>query len=159
MIKEYGIYNHHEYNDTLLILFSDEPVTKVDELGEVEVVYSEDRLVGYRIKQFIRYAKIKYSGLIFLPVNPLIDVINTILRRYHLETLEYKNHSGYVTKIHNDKVMVYAPSGAFLRDESISHGKFCTYYDLYIQNENEHQLAVFDENVQENQDFFKMEVK
>ena len=159
MIKEYGIYNHHEYNDTLLILFSDEVVTRVDDLGEVEVVYSENRLAGYRIKQFNRYAKIKYSGLIFLPVNPLIDVINTILRKYHLETLAYKNHSGYVTKIHNNKSMVYATSGAFLRGESISHGRFSTYYDLYIQNENEHQLAVFDENIQENQDFFKMEVK
>ena len=159
MIKEYGIYNHHEYNETLLILFSDEVVTRVDDLGEVEVVYSENRLAGYRIKQFNRYAKIKYSGLIFLPVNPLIDVINTILRKYHLETLAYKNHSGYVTKIHNNKAMVYATSGAFLRDESISHGRFSTYYDLYIQNENEHQLAVFDENIQENQDFFKMEVK
>ena len=159
MIKEYGIYNHHEYNDTLLILFSDEVVTRVDDLGEVEVVYSENRLAGYRIKQFNRYAKIKYSGLIFLPVNPLIDVINTILRKHHLETLAYKNHSGYVTKTHNNKVMVYATSGAFLRDESISHGRFSTYYDLYIQNENEHQLAVFDENIQENQDFFKMEVK
>ena len=159
MIKEYGIYNHHEYNNTLLVLFSDAVVTKVDDLGEVEVIYSENRLVGYRIKQFIRYAKIKYSGLIFLPVNPLIDVINTILRKYHLETLAYKNHSGYVTRVNNGKVMVYATSGAFLRDESISHGRFCTCYDLYIQNENEHQLAVFDENVQENQDFFKMEVK
>ena len=159
MIKEYGIYNHHEYNDTLLVLFSDQEITKVDDLGEVEVIYAQDRLAGYRIKQFIRYAKIKYSGLIFLPADPLIDVINTILRKYHLETLAYKNHSGYVTKVNDNKVMVYASSGAFLRDESISHGRFCTYYDLYIQNENEHLLAVFDENIKENQDFFKMEVK
>ena len=159
MIKEYGIYNHHEYNDTLLVLFSDQEITKVDDLGEVEVIYAQDRLAGYRIKQFIRYAKIKYSGLIFLPADPLIDVINTILRRYHLETLAYKNHSGYITKVNDSKVMVYASSGAFLRDESISHGRFCTYYDLYIQNENEHLLAIFDENIKENQDFFKMEVK
>ena len=159
MIKEYGIYNHHEYNDTLLVLFSDQEVTRMDDLGDVEVTYSNNLLVGYRIKKFIRYAKIRYSGLIFLPADPLIDVINTILRKYHLETLAYKNHSGYITKVNDSKVMVYASSGAFLRDESISHGRFCTYYDLYIQNENEHQLAVFDENIKENQDFFKMEVK
>lgn len=159
MIKEYGIYNHHEYNDTLLVLFSDEEITRVDDLGEVEALYVGNKLAGYRIKKFIRYAKIKYSGLIFLPANPLIDVINVILRKYHLETLEYKNHSGYVTKLNESKVMVYATSGAFLRDQTISHGKFCTYYDLYIKNENEHQLAVFDENIKENEDFFKMEVK
>ncbi len=159
MIKEYGIYNHHEYNNTLLILFSDAQVTKVDDLGEVEVLYSEEKLAGYRIKNFIRYAKIKYSGLIFLPADPLIDVINVILRKYHLESLGYKKHSGYVTKYHEDKVMVYASSGTFLRDETISHGRFCTYYDLYINHENEHQLAVFDEKTKENEDFFKMEVR
>ncbi len=159
MIKEYGIYNHHEYNDTLLVLFSDEEVTRCEDLGDVELTYSNDRLTGYRIKKFIRYAKIRYSGLIFLPADPLIDVINTILKRYRLETLAYKSHSGYVTKINDGKVMVYATSGAFLRDESVSRGRFCTYYDLYIQNENEHQIAVFNEEIIENQDFFKMEVK
>ena len=159
MIKNYGIYNHHEYNDTLLILFSDALADRTESTGEVDVLYSEDKVVGYRIKKFIRYAKIKYSGIIFLPANPLIDVINTILRKYHLETLDYKNHSGYITKMHENKVMVYATSGTFLRDESISQGRFCSYYDLYIKNENEHQLITFDDSIKENEDFFKMEVK
>ena len=159
MIKNYGIYNHHEYDDTLLILFSDSAVTRSERKEEVESLFSEDRLVGYRIKHFIRYAKIKYSGIIFLPSDPLIDVINTVLRKYHLETLEYKKHSGYITKIHDSKVMVYATSGTFLRDETISQGRFCSYYDLYIKNENEHQLITFDDSIKENEDFFKMEVK
>ena len=159
MIKNYGIYNHHEYNDTLLILFSDALADRTESLGEVDVLYSEDKVVGYRIKKFIRYAKIKYSGIIFLPANPLIDVINTILRKYHLETLDYNTHSGYITKMHRNKVMVYATSGTFLRDESISQGRFCSYYDLYIKNENEHQLITFDDSIKENEDFFKMEVK
>ena len=159
MIKNYGIYNHHEYNDTLLVLLSDAQVNKTESLGEVDVLYCEDKVVGYRIKKFIRYAKIKYSGIIFLPANPLIDVINTILRKYHLETLDYKTHSGYITKMHENKVMVYATSGTFLRDESISQGRFCSYYDLYIKNENEHQLITFDDSIKENEDFFKMEVK
>lgn len=159
MIKEYGIYNHHEYDDTLLILFSDAPVTKVEKGEEVEILFNEDKLVGYRIKHFIRYAKIKYSGIIFLPADPLIDVINTVLRKYHLETLAYKNHSGYITKTCDQKIMVYATSGTFLRDETISQGRFCSYYDLYIKNENEHQLITFDDSIKENEDFFKMEVK
>ena len=159
MIKNYGIYNHHEYNDTLLILFSDLQSNNFKDLGEVDVLYRDNTLIGYRIKKFIRYAKIKYSGIIFLPANPLIDVINSILKKYHLETLEYKTHSGYITKMHDSKVLVYATSGTFLRDETISQGRFCSYYDLYIKNENEHQLITFDDSIKENEDFFKMEVK
>lgn len=158
MIKNYGIYNHHEYNDTLLILFSDSVVDKVENKGEVDVLYHQSSLAGYRIKGFIKYAKIKYSGIIFLPADPLIDVINTVLKKYHLETLDYKIHSGYVTKVMDNHVMVYATSGTFLRDESISQGRFCTYYDLYIKNENEHQLITFDDSIKDNEDFFKMEV-
>ena len=158
MIKNYGIYNHHEYNDTLLILFSDSAVDKVENKGEVDVLYHQSSLVGYRIKDFIKYAKIKYSGIVFLPADPLIDVINTVLKKYHLETLDYKIHSGYVTKVMDNHVMVYATSGTFLRDESISQGRFCTYYDLYIKNENEHQLITFDDSIKDNEDFFKMEV-
>ena len=159
MISRYGIYNHHEYNDTLLILFNDTPVDEVKDLGEVEVLCSNKIVAGYRIKHFIRYAKIKYSGIIFLPANPLIDVINNILKKYHLETLDYKINSGYVSKMHEGKVMVYATSGTFLRDQSISQGRFCTYYDLYMKNENEHQLVSIDASVKENEDFFQMEVK
>lgn len=159
MIKNYGIYNHHEYNDTLLILFSDSPVEEVKDLKEVEVLYSHNKVIGYRIKSFIRYAKIKYSGIIFLPADPLIDVINNVLKKYHLETLGYKTHSGYITKIHENKVMVYASSGTFLRDETISKGKFCSYYDLYMKSENKHQLVEILDNAKENEDFFQMEVK
>ena len=159
MISRYGIYNHHEYNDTLLILFNDTLVDEVKDLGEVEVLYSNKIVAGYRIKHFIRYAKIKYSGIIFLPANPLIDVINNILKKYHLETLDYKTNSGYVSKMHEGKVMVYATSGTFLRDQSISQGRFCTYYDLYMKNEDEHQLVNIDASVKENEDVFQMEVK
>lgn len=159
MIRNYGIYNHHEYDDTLLILFSDLLCTSTKELGDVVCLYHEDTLVGYRIKKFIRFAKIKYSGIVFLPADPLIDVINSILTKYHLETLEYKKHSGYVTKMHDSKLLVYATSGTFLRDETISQGRFCSYYDLYIKNEDEHQLITFDDSVKEDEDFFKMEVK
>ena len=159
MIKNYGIYNHHEYNDTLLILFSDQEIDRENESGEVTILYHQNDVVGYRIKSFIRYAKIKYSGIIFLPANPLIDVINAILRKYHLETLDYKTHSGYITKLCDNQVMVYATSGTFLRDESVSQGRFCTYYDLYMKNEDEHQLVKFDDSIKDNEDFFKMEVQ
>ena len=159
MIKNYGLYNHYEYDNTLLILFSDASVDKIESVSEVDVLYHDNQKVGYRIKNFIRYAKIKYSGIIFLPADPLIDIVNSILRKYKLEILDYKKHSGYVTKKCDNKVMVHATSGTFLRDETISQGKFCTYYDLYIKSENEHQLIEFDDQINENVDFFQMEVK
>ena len=158
MITNYGIYNHHELDNTLLILFSDFSVTKTINQSEVDVLYHDELLVGYRIRNFIRYAKIKYSGIIFLPADPLIDVINMVLNNYGLENLAYKASSGYITKVCDNHVMVYAKNGTFLRDQTISQGKFCTYYDLYNKNENEHQLIQFDEKVKENEDFFKMEV-
>lgn len=159
MIKNYGIYNYHEYNNTLLIKFSDLPVNHKSQFDEVTVLFHDDTKVGYVINNFIKYAKIKYSGIIFLPADPLIDVINSILKKYKLETLDYKKYSGYITKKYNNSTMIFATSGTFLRDESISLGKFCTYYDLYIKHENENELFVINEDVKENIDFFKMEVK
>lgn len=159
MIKNYGIYNHHEYDNTLLILFSDLTVDKKEASGEVVILYHRNTKVGYVIPNFIKYAKIKYSGIIFLPADPLIDIINLVLSKNKLESLDYKKHSGYVTKKYNDKVMVFATSGTFLRDETISQGRFCSYYDLYIERENDKELIAFDESIKENIDFFKMEVK
>lgn len=159
MIKNYGIYNYHEYNNTLLIKFSDLPVNKKVTNGEVTILFHDEQKVGYIINDFIKYAKIKYSGIIFLPADPLIDVINSVLKKYKLESLDYKKYSGFVTKKCGNSTMIFANSGTFLRDESISLGKFCTYYDLYIKHENENELIVINEDVKENIDFFKMEVK
>lgn len=160
MISNYGIYNNHELDNTLLILFSDKKSNKVTTLSEeMDVLYFNDELVGYRIRNFIKYAKIKYSGIIFLPADPLIDVINLILERYKLEELAYKVGSGYITKENEGKIGVYALKGTFLRDQSISLGRFCTYYDLYIDNENEHELVKIDDKVNEFIDFFMAEVK
>ncbi len=158
MISNYGIYNHHELDNTLLVLFSDEKISSSKKLSEeMEVLYSNDKVVGYRISNFIRYAKIKYSGIIFLPADPLIDVINSVLDKYELELLAYKKGSGYMTRINDGKLMVYALKGTFLRDGTISSGRYCSYYDLYINNENEKELIVINENVKEYIDFFQME--
>ncbi len=159
MIKEYGVYNNHEVDNTLLILFSEDKADKSTSLGEVEVLYHQEEVVGYKIKNFIRYAKIKYSGIIYLPAPPLVDVINAILNKYHLENIDYKSHSGYVSKNNNGTMMVYALNGTFLRDQNISKGQYCSYYDLYIKNEHDKDLFVIDEQVKENADFFQMEVK
>ena len=159
MINSYGIYNHHELNNTLLVLFSDSSITRVEKIDEVEVLYHNEEKVGYRINNFIRYAKIKYSGIIFLPADPLIDIINVILKNHKLDTLAYKNNSGYFTKKYDKNMLIYANPGVFLRDGTISKGRFCTYYDLFMKSENENDLVTVLDNINENEDFFKMEVK
>lgn len=155
MINSYGLFNHHLDNNTLVILFSDKPITKKINQGEVELLYSEQELVGYSISNFIRYAKIKYSGIIFLPSKPLIDVINIILKNNKLEELEYKKESGYIVKDQK----VFAKQGTFLRDETISRGRYCSYFDLYIDKENDQELITIDEDIRDNIDFFQMEEK
>lgn len=159
MRKDYGIYNNHELDNTLLILFSDEEVTNSKKKDEIEVLYHDIKIIGYKISNFIRYAKIKYSGIIFLPSNTLVDVINSVLKNHQLETLEYKTSSGYITKRNGNNLGVFALKGTFLRDQSISKGKFVTYFDLYIKNENSDELITIDESIKEGVDFFQMEVK
>ena len=157
MIKEYGLYNLHHLDNSVVILFSDKKSNKEKNLGEVDILYHDEQKVGYRLKNFIRYAKIKYSGIIFLPNNPLIDVINSILSKYNLENLEYKKGSGYITRVNDGVMQVYATEGTFLRDGTISKGRFCTYYDLYIDHEDEHSPIVINEYIKEGRDFFLTE--
>ena len=158
MITNYGIFNNHELDNTLLVKFSDDEVTNIKKLSEeMELLYHEDKLVSYRIKNFIRYAKIKYSGIIFLPNNPLIDVINSILSKYNLENLDYKKGSGYITRINDGVMKVFATEGTFLRDGSISKGHYCSYHDLYIDSENENSEIVINEYIKEGRDFFLTE--
>ena len=159
MISNYGIYNNHELDNTLLVLLSDKKPNKSKENGEIDILYQDDEIVGVRIKNFIRYAKIKYSGIIYLPANPLIDIINSVLERYHLEKLDYKHGSGYLTRRNENKMMVYCLPGTFMRDYQISNGQYCSYYDLYIKDENDKRLFEIDENIKENVDFFLSEVK
>ena len=160
MIKDYGLFNHHLDNNTLLILFSDKKVTRTENNGDLQVLYHENACIGYSIPNFDRYAKIKYSGILFLPAIPLIDVINDILRNHQLEPLEYRKESGYIVKIdESGNRCVFAKEGIFLRDETISNGHYCSYYDLYINKDNRDELIILDEDIKEGTDFFKMEAK
>ena len=59
MDKNYGLFNQHEEDNTLLILFSDEEITNAKSHGEVQTLYHNDELIGYRFINFVRYAKIK----------------------------------------------------------------------------------------------------
>ena len=158
MITNYGIFNNHELDNTLLVKLFDDEITDCKKLSEeMELLYNGTKLVGYRIKNFLRYAKIKYSGIIFLPNNPLIDVINSILSKYNLEVLDYKKGSGYITRVNDGVMKVFATEGTFLRDGTISKGRFCTYHDLYIDHEDENSEIVINEYIKEGRDFFLTE--
>ena len=41
MIKNYGLYNNHELDNTVLVLFSDKKIDKTTPLGEVDILYHE----------------------------------------------------------------------------------------------------------------------
>ena len=155
MKTNYGLFNEHEDNGNLLILFDELNYDVEENRDEITIYYRRGQVVGYAISNFIRYAKIKYSGIVFLPSKPLIDVINAVLENNGLDTLAFKKQSGYVVK---DKG-VFALAGTFLRDKTISKGRFCTYHDLYITAENENDLIVIDEDIKEGTDFFQMEEK
>ena len=159
MISKYGLFNHHDDNATVIILFSDKKVTDKKECTGVNVLFHDDELIGYEIPNFVRFAKIKYSGIIFIPAKPLIDIVNDLLKNNNLEELDYKKESGYITRKKDDKLSVYALEGTFLRDETISKGRYCSYYDLFIEAENENDLIVIDEDIKEGIDFFRMEEK
>ena len=159
MKTNYGLFNEHEDNGNLLILFASEDYDAEENRDEVTIFYKKGQVVGYAISNFIRYAKIKYSGIVFLPSKPLIDVINSVLENNGLDTLEFKKQSGYVVKLDGGIKKVYALEGTFLRDKTISKGRFCTYFDLYITSENENDLIVIDEDIKEGTDFFQMEEK
>lgn len=156
MVSNWGMFNYHENNNTLLLKFIDDEISNRVNHGNVNVCFNkDDKLVGYEIPDFIRFAKIKYSGIIFMPNHILVDVINNILINEKLEPLAYKNESGYVIKkMNNGKLGVYVKEGTFTRDKSISTGKFCSFYDLFIENENEKDLILIDDNSLEGCDFF-----
>lgn len=86
-----------QVSDILTIFFGgNAPVTNRADTGNVGVLLSNNTPVGYLIKDFSKLCKIKINGMVFLPNNYLIDVINSCLKNSGLETLPYKNSSGFV---------------------------------------------------------------
>jgi tRNA-binding protein len=97
-MKNYALfYNRAFFGDLLMISFDGKaiPTSKIQN-GDFVKIYRKDELIGVNIFNFQKYAKIHADGLIPLPANALIDLINTILSENEIETLEYKNKSGFV---------------------------------------------------------------
>ena len=180
MINKYGIFYHYEKdNDKLVILFNDLSANRSEAIKDVLVSYHDDILVSYTINRINKIMKIHINGLISLPNEKMIEVINSFLKKANLETLKEKEHSDFIigvitetepslkvvsegqtfifdkregVKI-NDKVVI-ALKDSFLYDgRFLKENHLCTYKDLEINDSNE---LIIDNSLSENNDFFEM---
>lgn len=89
-------YNLKLIGDILLIILDEEIIPnrkeKMDE--DVVFIYHDDNLVGINIFNFSKLIKIKSTGLISLPNDQFIDVINSRLKKFNF-ILPYKKESGF----------------------------------------------------------------
>ena len=188
MMKDYAIYySYKNIGDVIVIIFSDEATTKVEQKGRVAIIYHEDRIIGYNIFNVKDIIKIKSEGMIYLPSPTLIDIINSLLINEGCEPLEVKESSGYfvamVVDVTNSQVtislkekafnlpnknyqlnvgdkVVIAIKGTRLPNGSLinDEGHICTYKDLGIKIE-EDTILVLDKDEEINKDFFSLEEK
>ena len=89
-------YNLKLIGDILLIILDEEIIPNRKEKMEEDVVfiYHDDNLVGINIFNFSKLIKIKSTGLIPLPNDQFIDVINSRLKKFNF-ILPYKKESGF----------------------------------------------------------------
>lgn len=62
---------------------------------EITFIYSNDTLVGINIFNFSNLIKIKTEGMIVLPPDTLIDIINDKLSKFCIEKIDYIKESGF----------------------------------------------------------------
>ena len=98
MIKKYSLYYSYKYiGDVLIVnIIPNAFVTTSKRVGDVEIIYNNDAVIGYNIFNISRIIKIKMVGILYHPENVLIDIINSILTNAKQETLSYVEESGFV---------------------------------------------------------------
>ena len=98
MIKKYSLYYSYKYiGDVLIVnIIPNTFVTTSKRVGDVEIIYNNDAVIGYNIFNISRIIKIKMVGILYHPENVLIDIINSILTNAKQETLSYVEESGFV---------------------------------------------------------------
>lgn len=105
MISEYAMfYRYVKGHDVLVIVFNyGNKATRYERVGDIGVVYSNDKVIAYNFFNLSKIIKIRAKGMIYLPSDALIDLLNALLGRR--EYLSYKKDSGYqivlATKIIN----------------------------------------------------------
>lgn len=186
MIKKYSLYYRYiSKDDYLIIPFETLKDYKEERNGNVSLLKHNDTLVGYKIYDFKEVIKIRSTGLIALPSDNFVEIINNILLNNKLETLDSKNVSGYfvsnIIEVNNDCIkcqigtniiycqkvddvkvndqVIVAVKGTGLPDLSFvnEEGHICSYLDLEINDSN--ATFVLDDKEECGNDFFRMEEK
>ncbi len=90
-------YNHKSLGDVLIIVINPEArVASKKELGNVVALYGEkDELVGINIFHIDDVMKIKANGVIMVPSEKMLMIINNIITKEGLEPLPALTYSGY----------------------------------------------------------------
>lgn len=119
-MKNYALhYSYKNIGDVILVIFDNaKSATRSERKDKVTAIYHDDEIIGYNIFDVKEIVKIKNEGMIFLPSEGLISVINSILTNEGFESLELKENSGYFTaevtdaiELDDNKLFVTAFSG------------------------------------------------
>ena len=96
-MKNYAMfYSYKGIGDVIIIVFDNSKgPTRNEKKHRVTVIYNNDEIIGYNIKDIKEIVKIRNEGMIFFPSKALIDVLNNILINSGVPPLEYKIDSGY----------------------------------------------------------------
>jgi len=89
-------YNYKVTGDVLYVVFNPSAYPdKTIKTNDVVSLYKNGELIGINLFGISEIVKLRIDGMIVTPEDALIDVVNTILLRAHLEKLPYCRDSGY----------------------------------------------------------------
>lgn len=97
MIENYSLhYSYKNIGDVLIVVIENELIsTRSERKGQIEVLYHEDKIIGYNIFNISEIIKIRNNGPIFLPEPHALAIINDLLKNYGCEELALQKSSGY----------------------------------------------------------------
>ena len=95
MITEYSIFYSGSEKDALSIYFNDVIKTSTSRVGDFELIYCDNEIIGYKFYNITKLVKIHAYKMIHLPSNALIDLLNTLIPNEY-EKLSYKEYSGFI---------------------------------------------------------------
>lgn len=98
MIEKYSLYYAYKtIGDVLLVnIVPNGHPNNFKRIKDVVAIYDDKQLIGYNIFNISEIIKIKMVGILYHPENIFIDIVNSILKNAGLETLSYKEESGFV---------------------------------------------------------------
>lgn len=115
MIEKYSLhYSYKNIGDVLIVVIESElECTRSERKGQIEILFNEDKVIGYNIFDISEIIKIKNNGPIFLPEPTALNILNNLLENAGVERLASLSSSGYyvgkvldVIEISEDKTYV-----------------------------------------------------